>query len=297
MTYLRILLIFIVINSGCDKNSGNRSSANEPGNSSDRSNDNLKEDDNNFINPEGKDISSRFLIPTGYKRLNTKEGSFGDYLRNFPLKKDGSKVYYFDGTEKENQDIHEAVLDIDAGDKDLQQCADAIMRLKAEYLYERKEYEDIHFNFTNGFNADYAKWAEGYRIKVSGNKSNWYLTGEKDYSHGTFKNYLEIVFSYAGTLSLSKELVSVNAKDLKIGDIFIFGGSPGHAVLIVDAAVNENNEKIFLLAQSYMPAQDIHVLKNPVNKDLSPWYYLEDSDKLYTPEWTFEKTDLKRFNK
>jgi len=38
-------------------------------------------------------------------------------------------------------------------------------------------------------------------------------------------------------------------------------------------------------------------LKNPVNKDLSPWYYLEDSDKLYTPEWTFEKTDLKRFNK
>ena len=61
-------------------------------------------------------------------------------------------------------------------------------------------------------------------------------------------------------------------------------------------ALNENNEKIFLLAQSYMPAQDIHILNNPENKDLSPWYDLRDTDRLYTPEWTFDKTSLKRFD-
>ncbi len=46
-----------------------------------------------------------------------------------------------------------------------------------------------------------------------------------------------------------------------------------------------------------MPAQQIHILVNPANRNLSPWYELTDTDsgRLYTPEWTFEKKELKRF--
>jgi hypothetical protein len=46
-----------------------------------------------------------------------------------------------------------------------------------------------------------------------------------------------------------------------------------------------------------MPAQQIHILVNPTSRDLSPWYELTETDagKLYTPEWIFEKKDLKRF--
>ena len=59
---------------------------------------------------------------------------------------------------------------------------------------------------------------------------------------------------------------------MKIGDVFIKGGSPGHAVTIVDIAINpKTNKKVFLLAQSYMPAQEIKILKNPNNSELSPW--------------------------
>ena len=56
-------------------------------------------------------------------------------------------------------------------------------------------------------------------------------------------------------------------------------------------------KKVFLLAQSYMPAQQIHILVNPTSRNLSPWYELTETDagKLYTPEWIFEKKDLKRF--
>jgi hypothetical protein len=43
-----------------------------------------------------------------------------------------------------------------------------------------------------------------------------------------------------------------------------------------------------------MPAQEIQILKNPINKT-SPWYSVDFGEILETPEWTFYKTDLKRF--
>ncbi len=44
-----------------------------------------------------------------------------------------------------------------------------------------------------------------------------------------------------------------------------------------------------------MPAQDIQILKNPNDPALSPWYKTDFEGPLLTPEWTFEKTDLRRF--
>ena len=185
------------------------------------------------------------------------------------------------------------------GNRDLQQCADAVIRLRAEYLWKHKRYADIKFNFTSGFTAEYKKWAEGNRIKVNDNQVQWYASGKGvDYSYKTFRNYLDMVFMYAGTASLSRELPAVLYTSLQPGDVFIKGGSPGHAVIVMDVAIHPNTgKKVFLLAQSYMPAQQIHILVNPTSRNLSPWYELTETDtgKLYTPEWIFEKKDLKRF--
>ena len=127
----------------------------------------------------------------------------------------------------------------------------------------------------------------------------WYAAGKGvDYSYKTFRNYLDMVFMYAGTASLSRELQAVSYTSLQPGDVFIKGGSPGHAVIVVDIAVHPTTKKkVFLLAQSYMPAQQIHILVNPVSRSLSPWYELAETDagKLYTPEWIFSRKDLKRF--
>ena len=104
-----------------------------------------------------------------------------------------------------------------------------------------------------------------------------------------------MAFSYCGTLSLSKEMKSIPMSELSPGDVFIKGGSPGHAVLVLDVATNNQGKKIFLLGQSYMPAQDFHVLKNPNNALLSPWYESNFQGQLVTPEWVFERGELKRF--
>jgi hypothetical protein len=106
-----------------------------------------------------------------------------------------------------------------------------------------------------------------------------------------------VIFNYAGTSSLSKEMKKVsNLNDIKPGDVFIKGGFPGHAVLVTDVCENKTSgEKLFIIAQSYMPAQDIHILKNPVNKSLSPWYSINFGKELITPEWVFSRDQLMRF--
>ena len=241
-------------------------------------------------------IATRFAPPQGFTRSVAPAKSFGNFLQNLPLKPAGSQVHLFDGRLKGRQSVHAAVVDMDTGDRDLQQCADAVMRLRAEHLFAQKQYAALHFNFTNGFNAEYEKWRQGHRVKVEGNKTEWYATSAPSTSYESFRKYLDLVFMYAGTLSLSKEMKPAEVKDLKIGDVFIQGGSPGHAVIVVDLALNEDTgEKVFLLAQSYMPAQEIHVLINPNDVELSPWYSTDFGEELITPEWTFERNMLKTF--
>lgn len=247
------------------------------------------------INEEKTTIKTRFNTPSGFDRIKNNENSYANYLQSLPLKPHGAKVHYYNG-EIKNNNVYEAVINLDVGTQDLQQCADAAMRLRAEYLYHSQQYNKIHFNFTNGFTCDYNNWKAGKRIKLSGNTTTWVQKNGEDASYKTFRKYMDQVFMFAGTASLSKELKSVDIKDMQIGDIFIIGGFPGHAVTVVDMAENtETGEKLFMLAQSYMPAQEIQVLKNFENGNISPWYSLNFGEVLKTPEWTFTNKDLKRF--
>jgi hypothetical protein len=241
---------------------------------------------------EGKTIKDRFVVPSGYERTIEAKNSFGEYLRNLPLKPSGSLVKYYNGGTKSNNNVYDAVVNLPIGNKDLHQCADAVMRLRADYFYNQKQYDKIHFNFTNGFRVDYSKWRQGYRIDIKGNKTSWIKTAQASDGFQEYWKYLEMIFNYAGTASLDKELKSISIAEIQIGDVFIKGGFPGHAVIVVDMAV-KGNKKVFLLAQSYMPAQELQILKNP--KGISAWYQDDFGQILQTPEWTFKSSELKRF--
>jgi len=234
---------------------------------------------------------------SGFSRVKTDTNSFSQWLRGLPLKNKSEKVRLFNNRLKRYQSAQYRIINIDRGEKDLQQCADAVIRLRAEYLYKFQKYEYIHFNFTSGDEAKFSDWIKGLRPHVSNNKVKWKYTGTHASDYLTFKKYLETVFMYAGSYSLKKELSHVSdVNKIKIGDIFIQGGFPGHAVIVVDKCIKQENGRIaFLLAQSYMPAQDIHILRNPNNDNTQPWYILNVEEKLYTPEWTFEWSDLYRF--
>ena len=211
-------------------------------------------------------------LPQGYSRANASPASFGAWLRQVELKKNKT-VYKYDGTLKGNQSAQFAVLNISVSHEDLQQCADAVMRLRAEYLFAANKFEEISFSDNNG---------KQYRFT-------------QPYTRTHFIPYLNSVFGMCGSASLSKQLRSVALHDIQPGDVLIRGGFPGHAVLVMDVAQNNEGKKIYLLAQSYMPAQDIHILKNPMDEDLSPWYEVKENETIYTPEYSFKSTELKRW--
>ncbi|MCG2616000.1 DUF4846 domain-containing protein [Terrimonas sp. NA20] len=232
-------------------------------------------------------------LPAGFTRTAASPDSFAQWLRDVKLKPDNT-VYLYNGNRKRNQDAQFAVMDISVGKKDLQQCADAVIRLYAEYQYSKQQYDRISFNATDGTTIDYESWKEGYRFPLRQHRLQKVKTAEASNSRKSFDQYLEVVFSYAGTLSLSRDLQRVNdINDIKPGDVFVEGGSPGHAVTVTDVARSANGKKIFMLAQSYMPAQDIHILKNPENG--SAWYSTEFGSRLHTPEWVFKHNSLYRW--
>lgn len=243
-------------------------------------------------------VKTRFVPPKGYQWQQEKEGSFADYLTNFPLYPKNFPVRDYKQIPIERQYNHAAILKIDVGEKDLQQCADAWMRLYAEYLWEKKDFDQIRFQFTSGQYLSWNDYKNGTRTKEDGDKVIFKKTGKPNNSYANFRNYLNLVFNYAGTISLDRESIPIlRNKDIQVGDFLIKPGSPGHSVFIVGIAKNTSGKKIYLLAESFMPAQDVHIIINPRNKLLSPWYELDvNAPKTVTAKYLFEPTSIKRFH-
>lgn len=218
-------------------------------------------------------------LPDSFTRVNVLQGSFAEWLRGISLRKNNI-VHLYNGQPVAQQELHYAVLDISTGDKDLQQCADAVMRLRAEYFFSRKEYSKIAFG--EGRNM--------YRFNYP--TENIEAIGGL---HTMLLKYLETVFIKCGTYTVDAMTKPVTINDMQPGDVFIKAGSPGHTMIVADVAKNNEGEKIYLLVQSYMPAQDIHIVINPNNKTLSPWYTASAVREVVTPGWIFTPNQLKRW--
>ncbi|NRB60052.1 MAG: DUF4846 domain-containing protein [Winogradskyella sp.] len=248
-----------------------------------------------LINKDSLSIKSRVNIPDGYKRVRYPKGSFEEYLRNYKLKPYGTKIINYDNTEYFWQGGHIGILEVPVPKNGLQQCADALIRIRSEYLWDKNRKNEIGFNFTSGHYCSWKKYAEGYRPKINGSKVSFHKTAAANYSKDNFYKYLNLIYTYSGTLSLYNELKSVKAKDLKIGDMLIKGGTPGHIVMLCDEVVNDKGEKLFLLFQGNTPAQSVHLVKNLEDDAHNPWYKLEDDIVLGVSNYTFGSTKYVRF--
>jgi hypothetical protein len=243
------------------------------------------------INFAGSTIGTRFNPPAGYERVAVESGSFAEYLRNFQLKSYGTVAKLADGTDNLTAPT-EAVLELDVRKNGLQQCADSIIRLYAEYRYARGEYEYVSFDcYTNPvFTMNFSFWTQGNRVRANGNKLEWYQPDNAtpgDTSYSTFRYYLDNVFNYANTYSLKNQMMQIDSADLQVGDCLIItadqtGGTDGHAMIVVDVAVEKSTgKKVFMIAEGNTPATEMYVIKDYANDTV--WFSLNE-DGTFTKQ-------------
>ncbi len=202
--------------------------------------------------------------PAGYARKTLPEQSFGYFLRQFSLKKDNA-IYYYDGQVRNNQNGHFAVLDMAVGDRDLLQCADVVMKLRMLYLKTQRK-EMLFYDNDGGIYA-------------------------LSYPYDKLEQYMNRVFGMCGSMSLSKQLHAKSMHDIAIGDVFIKGGFPGHAQMVVDVVENDRGHRYFMLAQGFMPAQSPHIVRN-LNNNRSPWFDVRETT-IASPDYSFTSDQLK----
>ncbi len=223
-------------------------------------------------------------------QLVADTNSWAYFLQHLPEKK--GPVLDYRGVPVDDQQKHAAIINYDVGHRNLQQCADALMRLWAEYLFSQKRYSQIGFHFTSGHRYTYGDYCRGKRPVPQGNTVRFTNTAPGDISHGSLRHYLDIVYTYAGTISLASELSA--AQEPAIGVVIIKPGSPGHCLIITDAARTASGEKLFKLVEGYTPAQSIYVLRNTTEPALGYWHRLRNGP-LETASYVFDSYQLKTF--
>jgi hypothetical protein len=226
--------------------------------------------------------------PAGFTRAPVADGSFGAFLRQLPLAPPGTKVVDYRGTPLYENGTHPniaAVIDIDVGTKDLQQCADAVYRLHAEWRYTTASRNDIRYRALSGTVLPYARYLAGERAVLSGKDLVFQPGPPRADDHAFFRGYLDDVFAWASTSSLERDGKKVGGlAELEAGDAFVLPGSPfGHAVIVLDVAHDDTGRVALLLGQSYMPAQSVHVLRPDAS---TAWFVVARSDAtVTTPFW------------
>jgi hypothetical protein len=239
-------------------------------------------------------LEDRIDPPRGFTRVALPNSSFGAFLRRLPLAAPGTPVRSYRGEVilPPDHDNLAAVVALDVGPQDLQQCADSVIRLHAEWLWSQGR-RDQSYRAADRTPMPFARWARGERVQARGSAITWSgATRKPDASHHAFRAFLDAVFGWTNTVALARDTTPIDVADLRPGDFVVQPGAPGHAVLVLDLASSADGQRAVLLGQGYMPAQSFQVLRP---SPASAWFLLQP-DAIKTPFWpAFPWSALRRF--
>lgn len=241
------------------------------------------------IDAAGMTVATRINPPEGYTRVYAAEDSLGTFLRNYAVRADGAQVLYYNGEIREDAQAA-AVLDISLGSRNHEGPAGAMARLISEYLYSQQNYADISFTLGSDFDFTFDTWRQGRSIAVDGSSVSWASGGEDSNGEENFRSYLATLFVYISMSTFQEDLEQVEDVDgdeIRVGDIFLGTTADGKKTALMVADIcqsDETGEKLMLLVQGGAPAQQLHIVENLGNADLSPWYPCGFSADLTTPD-------------
>ena len=222
-------------------------------------------------------VQSRFHSPAGFHRVAVSPNSFGNYLRNMKLLPAGAPVKDYRGRIKvaaEDSTVA-AVLDYDIRGKKLEQCMDIIIRFYAEYLISQGREDEIAFYLPVNFLLKWNDWKQGFRPVHRGIKINLIKNKPADSSRHSFDEYLNEIFYHSNTQTAYFNYRRVEFDDIQIGDFIVKKGRRGHAVLILDLAVDSLGNKVALIGQGDTPARQFYLMNCKKNQ---AWFPLKFED-------------------
>jgi hypothetical protein len=247
------------------------------------------------IHPGGKTVTARFSIPSGYQRIDTTPAPFAFFLQHLPLLPSKTPVKFYDGVPNTSC-RPAAVIDMEIGDKNLQQNVQTAIRLWAEYLFEQQRFSAISFHINNGEIIPYEQWAQGMKLVIN-RKTYWTKTPSNPRQYQTFRRYLNFIFTNSDFQTLLQDIELSTATDISPGDILISGNdTEPYVAMVLDVAVHQDTgEVIVLLVSGGNPAQSVQVLQN-TGKNTPPQAWLPVKDGVLTVDkMVFPLTSRYRF--
>jgi len=220
-------------------------------------------------------LEERFVPPSGFKRIDIDSSSFANYLRNLPSVDENHNVLDFKNNirVKAGDSSFAAIVPITISDNRLWQCMDIILLFKVDYWKKKNTFNLIDFPLPDGTNLSWQEWRSGIRPEFSGSHFYKKRKAVENDSEKNLKKYLNTIFSYSNTQTFYHYYPQAKIDLIKPGDFIVKKGKKGHAVLIVDIAINDHNEKVALIGQGDTPACQFYLLKN---KDGSAWFKISE---------------------
>lgn len=219
--------------------------------------------------------------PSGFQRLKISSDSFAAWLRNLPLKNPNAPVLDYKGNIFKNTEdtTVAAVINWDIRGKRLEQCMDIIIRFYAEYLWKNNQTDQLTLPLPGGYWLDWHSWKNGLRPLFKGIDVFMQSVAESDSSKNNYNKYLRTVFAESGTQQFYYDYKSIKRKDIQIGDFIVKKGVKGHAILIMDLAVNPEGKMAALIGQGDTPACEFYLLN--YSKE-NPWFPLNFEKNVLT---------------
>ncbi len=202
---------------------------------------------------------SEITTPENCTRIVFPNGSYAHWLQELPLKSN-KKINSWDNSIVWAKFIYRIFYVVDKPlyfKEDLEQCADFSMRFWADYHKDSQNLDSLYLFTYNG-------------------EKKYFNPNKK-----SFKKFLRFHMAYSNSYSVKKGAKKISSDNLIPGDMFVqnLDGGIGHVSVILDVAKSEENERVYLVGYSYMPAQEFHIEKAKSKYGKSGWFtkqgYLE----------------------
>ena len=244
--------------------------------------------------PPTEALSNHYQPPAGYQRVAVGPGSFAAWMRTLPIRRDRTDVRSYQGISLDRPSA--GIIAMDVGNRDLMQCADSVIRLHAEFLWAKGRQNEAAYRFTSGDETRWRDWVGGERMHITGSRVRRTQGAPRSAKHASYRRWLDLVFTYAGTVSLARDAAIPSVETpVEPGEFYVEAGSPGHAVIVLDVVKNADGVRLGLLGQGFMPAEDIHILRSPLAVE-GVWFRLpsQEDEVLPTPSWRPFAADARR---